>query len=96
MSSDAELKVHADLIQARILAPRLGRPPNEPFVSHACEFPADQQAVLIPGSMKRRHPWIGHRPEYSGYCVIDTCACECHQAQPGELAKEVRLDAFES
>ncbi len=59
----------------------------EPWISHACEFPADQQAVLI-GPLTHRHPYIGSRPQYSGYCVIAACECECHQAQPpviGEL-----------
>ena len=68
-----------------------------PFVSHACEFPADQQAELIRAHMTRRHPWVAARPTYSGYCMPQLpCECECHQAQPGELAGEVFLDAFET
>lgn len=65
--------------------------PAEPWISHGCQFPTDQQAVLVPSDMKRRHPYAGLRPEYSGYCVIDQCDCECHQAQP-EIGEEVNID----
>jgi hypothetical protein len=49
------------------------------FVSHACMYPAETQAVIGPEPQGRRHPYEGYRPKFSGYCVIDICACECHQ-----------------
>lgn len=49
--------------------------------SHACENPTAQQAGLLPSDLTRsaRHPHIGWRPEWSGYCrVPEDCPCSCH------------------
>lgn len=56
----------------------------EPFISMACREPAAQQAELVRDDYPR-HPYLGQRPHWSGYCVIPSCACECHQAQAPDL-----------
>lgn len=48
------------------------------FTSSACLHPAQQQATISPEQRGRRHPYDGDRPEFSGYCVSDKCACPCH------------------
>jgi hypothetical protein len=52
---------------------------SEPMVSHACEYPRDQQAPISPSYQGRRHPYEGDRPQWSGFCVADQCACDCHR-----------------
>jgi hypothetical protein len=48
------------------------------FVSFACTHPSEPQAEILPADRARRHPYEGNRPQWSGYCVIGKCACECH------------------
>jgi hypothetical protein len=62
---------------------------DENWISHACQFPADQQAQIVPRDRGRRHPHDGIRPEWSGYCVIGDCNCTCHEAD------EVPINALE-
>jgi hypothetical protein len=49
------------------------------FISFACMYPAERQAQILSCDRSRRHPYGGKRPEWSGYCVIGSCACECHR-----------------
>jgi hypothetical protein len=59
------------------------------FVSYACQHPDQQQAPISPAQQGRRHPYEDVRPEYSGYCVIDGCACPCHR---NEVRDEIQLE----
>lgn len=53
--------------------------PPPPAISFGCENPTAQQAEIFPWNRSaRRHPHSGQRPQWSGYCVIDRCACDCH------------------
>jgi hypothetical protein len=53
------------------------------FVSAGCENPTTPQAEISPWNRSaRRHPYSGERPQWSGYCVTDDCACECHYNEP--------------
>jgi len=54
---------------------------QEFFVSSACRFPAQQQAEILPSDRGHRHPYRGPRPQWSGYCVVESCACPCHGAK---------------
>lgn len=53
------------------------------FISHACQFPIDHQADILPwneNAIYTRHPWDDSRPEWSGYCLVtDACRCTCHE-----------------
>ena len=58
---------------------------DDNWISHACQYPADQQAEILESHRGHRHPWDGRRPEWSGYCVIDTCNCTCHAGDDVEI-----------
>jgi hypothetical protein len=55
---------------------------KEPVISSGCSDPTTQQAELLPRDQWRRHPYSGQRPRWSGYCVLNGCACECHTNEP--------------
>lgn len=59
----------------------------EPAVSFACQYPAERQAEILPADQGGRHPYNGNRPQWSGYCTVDSCVCECHgrKAQNGSV-----------
>ena len=49
------------------------------WICSGCRYPKQQQAVIVKGDRKVRHPVTGNRPEWSGYCVVKTCECPtCH------------------
>lgn len=59
------------------------------FTSFGCQHPDQQQAPISPIHQGRRHPHDGERPEYSGYCVIESCACPCHR---NDARTEIQLE----
>ncbi len=62
---------------------------KQPEISFACENPAAQQAEIFPWNrFVRRHPYPGPPPEWSGYCVNQRCACDCHH---NEAQDEIEL-----
>jgi hypothetical protein len=62
---------------------------SKPWVSFGCQHPTEQQAPILPVHQRRRHPYSGKRSDWSGYCVIDTCACECHQNEALDEIEDV-------
>jgi len=63
---------------------------SKPWISFACQHPAEQQAAILPENQKRRHPYNGRRPEWSGYCTVDSCACSCHIDEAPEFTIEIK------
>jgi hypothetical protein len=61
------------------------QPLTEAWISHACSRPTEPQAEIVAADQNRRHPYGGERPIHSGYCVVSTCACRCHQGKYSEI-----------
>lgn len=62
---------------------------NKPWVSYGCQHPTEMQAPVLESHRHRRHPYRGRRPEWSGYCVVESCACTCHIDETPELTIEI-------